>query len=772
MKDEIRVPVRDLVEFVLKSGDLEVGNFSGQDRARAGQRIHKKIQNSRKGDYQKELPVSRLIEADSFNLNIGGRIDGVFLNEEPVIIEEIKTVSSNLSKYLQNENPLHWGQAKLYAFIYAESEGLDEICVQLTYFELKTARTVEVKKNLSCKELEEFFFLTINKYISWLKKIIAWQNLRDDSLQALPFPHSEYRKGQKELAVAAYKIIRQSGQLLIQAPTGIGKTAATIYPALKAMGQRYTEKIFFLTARTTGKQAAVKTMQLLQKSGAAVKFLVLTAKEKICFTPGTECSAAECKFARGYYDRIEQARSEIFNFSSFTRKQLEIVARQHQVCPFEFSLDLALWSDCIIGDYNYAFDPRTKLKRFFGEDKASVNSDYTFLIDEAHNLVDRSREMFSAELRKQDFLQTRRLFKQELPELHKAMGKINNWFLKSRKLYLSEQENESSTELPKSLLPLLNNFLNLSEGWLSQNIRTNYRNALLEIYFLTHRFRKIVELFDENYTVYYVKENLNIMVKLFCLNPAKQLENALKSAGSALIFSATLTPLKYFKEILGCDEKAETATYPSPFPRENLQVFLENKISIKYKNRKLTLEQLTDLISSFIRSKKGNYLIFFPSYEYMNQALELVIGENPEIDFLVQTSGMSESEREDYIAAFSHDNLRTTAGFAVMGGVFGEGIDLIGKRLDGAIIIGVGLPGISFERELIRDYFNRKGKGFDYAYKFPGITRVLQAAGRVIRTETDRGKILLIDERFSNYAYRSLLPQDWQIRSIGEKVRF
>ncbi|MFC1887421.1 ATP-dependent DNA helicase [Candidatus Cloacimonadota bacterium] len=769
MKKEIKISVRDLIEFVLMKGDLDLGGFASQSRAREGVRIHKKIQNSRGTDYLKEFSINKTIELENFQLSISGRIDGVFTAEDPVIIEEIKSISSDLTRYTSKEDPLHWGQAKLYALIYAEQEELKKICIQMTYYDLNSGKTTEKLKEFSFQELEVFFYSIVNKYLVWVEKLAEWQDIRNRSILDLQFPFSGYRKGQKDMAVAVYKIIRSSAQILIQAPTGIGKTAATLFPALKAQGESYSGKIFFVTARTTGKQAAVDAMKYFSNYGAKVKYVVLTAKEKICFKPESECNPAECEYAEGFFDKLPAAREESIKLTDFTREQIEELASKYRICPFEFSLDLSLWADCIIGDYNYVFDPRTKLKRFFGEDQNTAYNNFTLLADEAHNLVDRSREMFSATLQKDDILKTRRSIKSQLPMIYKTLSKINSWFLKARKEHLKETPNFNGNDLAESLIPILSKFLNMTEKWLSHNIWTGFRSDLLEIYFNVHRFLRIMELYDDNYTTCLKQEKNNVEIKLFCINPARQLNNALKAVTSAVFFSATLTPKAYFKEIFGCREDAAALVFSSPFPPENLQVFREDTVSTRYKNRKKTSRQLADVIKNFISRKKGNYLVFFPSYNYLELIAEMVISELPDFKILIQNNSMSEEDREEYLATFSGENPVTTAGFAVLGGVFGEGIDLVGNRLDGAVLVSVGLPGLSFERDIIRDYFNETGKGFEYAYKYPGIIRIMQAAGRVIRTETDIGEILLIDDRFKNYSYRSLLPHEWQIKKYSYK---
>jgi DNA excision repair protein ERCC-2 len=552
--------------------------------------------------------------------------------------------------------------------------------------------------------------------------------------------------------------MRNQGQLLVEAATGIGKTVAVLYPAVKSFAEKVNQKIFYLTARTTGQVAAEKALDELRVKGLRLKSVTLTAKDKICFCPDSACHPDECEYARGHYDRINDAVKAIFAKDAFTREQIVATAGAYRVCPFEFSLDLSLWADCIICDYNYVFDPRVYLRRFFHEE----NGDYIFLIDEAHNLVDRSREMFSAEIFKQPVLDMRRQLKNELPHIFKALGRINAWLVKARKKCEESGNPLAEKSPPDELIPLLRSFLFITERWLSRNIKTVFRECLLDLYFTISGFIRVADQYDECYTTCYEKIGKNLKIKLFCIDPSVHLAKAMSRCRAAVLFSATMTPMDYFKQILGCDAAARHLILHSPFPGENLGLFISDRISTYYRQRDQTVPQLSRAISALVEQKKGNYLLYFPSYEYMRKVYHSFASRNPKIQTILQTPGMSEPERGTFLKRFSDDNLQTLVGFAVMGGIFGEGIDLVGNRLVGAVIIGVGLPGISLERELIKDYFTRTlSGGFEYAYLYPGINRVLQAAGRVIRTEKDRGVVLLIDQRYARYQYKSLLREEW-----------
>ena len=753
----MKIAVRELVEYGLRSGDL-VSEFLGSSRPVEAIRAHQKIQNSRPDTYQPEVSISHQVETQQFRLNINGRIDGVNTEPDRTIIEEIKTTTRNPAYFEKNENPIHWGQVKTYAYIYGQARGLDEITTQLTYYQIDSGQIREIKRTYHIEDLAAFFKKLVTRYLAWAETIIAWSEQRDESIRDLEFPFADYRSGQREMAIDAYRTIRHNGQLLVQAATGIGKTIAVLYPAIKSLAEGISQKVFYLTARTTGRLVAEKTLDELRKNGLRLKSLTLTAKDKICFCPDRACNPEECEYARGHYDRINDAVDAIFVEDDFTRERIVDMARAFQVCPFEFSLELSLLADCIICDYNYVFDPRVYLRRFFQEE----NGDYIFLIDEAHNLVDRSREMFSAEIFKQPVLDIRRQLKKELPHIFKSLGRINAWLVKARKKCEESGNPMAEKSLPEELIPLLRGFLFITERWLSQNIKTAFREGLLEFYFSASGFVRVADQYDECYTTCYEKIGKDLKLKLFCVDPSVHLENAMSRCRTAIFFSATMTPMDYFKQILGCHESAHHLILHSPFPGENLGIFISDQISTYYRQRDQTVSQVSGAITALVDQKKGNYLLYFPSYAYMLKVYHTFTAENPHTDTILQSPGMSEPEREAFLKKFSRDKLKTLVGFAVMGGIFGEGIDLVGDRLLGVVIVGVGLPGISLEQELIKEYFNNAlGAGFEYAYAYPGINRVLQAAGRVIRTEKDRGVVLLIDQRYARFQYKSLLREEW-----------
>jgi len=761
LKRVLKIAVRELVEYVCRSGDLEIA-FAGSRRSVEAIRAHQTIQRSRPEDYLAEVPVDYQHETDEMIISIGGRIDGVYTGggseSDRIVIDEIKTTDKSRAQIEQSANLMHWSQAKLYAFMYAARHGLEAIDVQLTYFQFDSGDTWQLKQTVIFAELTQFFQELIEKYLSWALAVNKWCRLREATIRRLEFPFASYRPGQRKMAVEVYRAISAGEQLLVQAATGIGKTMAVVFATVKAMAEATTSKIFYLTARTTGRTVAEQAFAELRDRGLRIKSLTLTAKDKICFNPDKNCNGHECEYARGYYDRLNPALAHIFEQDALTREYLEAVAIQYRLCPFELSLELSLYADCIIGDYNYAFDPRVYLRRFFIE----TGNDYTFLIDEAHNLVDRSREMFSAEIRKQSFLDVRRSVKGNLADVYKSLGKINTWMLKARKGDEASGDGWADRQQPEGVYPLLRRFLKQAENWLTRNEKTPFRENLLDLYFTVTGFVRVAEQYDENYVTCYEWLKKDLRIKLFCIDPSGQLAEALNRCKAAVFFSATMTPVDYFKNIFGCRQSATHLILPSPFPTERLGLFIADRISTLYRQREMTATEVTRIITTLVKQKKGNYLLYFPSYAYMLMIREAFEVESSETDIIIQTQEMSESARGEFLARFSKNNPQTLVGFAVMGGIFGEGIDLVGERLCGAVIVGVGLPGISLEKELIREHFaKRLNAGFEFAYMYPGINRVLQAAGRVIRSDKDRGVVLLIDHRFGTRRYKALLPREW-----------
>lgn len=761
-KPTIHIAVRNFAELVLRHGDLRQDYFAAA-KAADGVRMHRKIQDERPDGYQAELPLQFVYETEELILSLAGRIDGLLHRTDLTIVEEIKTTTRSWEQLEAAPDPVHWGQAQCYAFIWACQEGLERIGVQMTYVHPHSGQRKEFLRSIELIELRAFFEDLVRRYLHWFAIQSDWSELRNAAITAMPFPFAGYRTGQREFAVAVFRTIRDSGHLLAQAATGIGKTMAALYPALKALAAGHAPKVLFLTARTTGRMAAESALEMMRERGLRIKFVTLTAKEKICFRPQSACLPEECPYAEGYYDRINDALRAAFDHDAWTRGTIETLADQFRICPFEFSLELIAWADCFIGDYNYLFDPTISLHRLMPEECGFP----AVLVDEAHNLVDRSREMFSANLSKEAVLSLRRSVKGELPQLFRILGRINRWLAGARKRCLELNGSVIDHELPRALLEPLEQLLHAAESWLMRNLTAPFKEELVQFFFDGLNFLRTAERFDDSYALICEVQTDDTMVQLFCIDPAPQLRSVWQRCGGAVLFSATLTPVDYFHAVLGCRAGTNALAIPSPFPPGNLTVMLDPHISTLYRQRRASSRAVCEAISRLVTYRAGNYLLFFPSYAYLELVRKEFAEAHPLLRTIVQRPELSEEERERFLAAFDEQVTETLVGFAVMGGIFGEGIDLRGERLTGAVIVGVGLPGISIQRELIRDYFqSRNGRGFEFAYQFPGINRVLQAAGRVIRSEEDRGAVLLIDRRYLEERYRSLLPAGWAVQTI------
>ena len=760
-QNEIKISIRNLVEFILRSGDIDsrfIGSGRALERALEGTKLHQKLQKAGGENYAAEVRLKYIKDYDDFSLILEGRVDGIISESNSIVIDEIKTTSVSLEYIDEHFNHLHWAQAKCYGFIYAEQNGLEDIDIQLTYYNVDTDEIKKIRKSFTFHDLSEFFFELIHKYSLWIKLNGEWAIIRDESIRKLKFPYSTYRKGQRKLAVSVYKTICENKNIFIQAPTGIGKTISTLFPAVKAMGEGKTAKIFYLTAKTITRQVAEASINEMRGSGLAFKSITLTAKDKICFKENTTCNPEYCEFAKGHFDRVDKAIIDLFkNENAFTRDIVEEYSKKYIVCPFELSLDLSLWSDCIICDYNYVFDPQVYLKRFF-----QLNcGDYTFLIDEAHNLVDRSREMFSAEINKDPFLQLKKVYSKNKTGIYKALSKINTTMLEIKKKCEIDGYYVQAEEL-KKIYSLLKKFIKEAETLLIEDSKADSHNELLELYFNVLTFLKISEFYNDRYVSYLEKSKSDVKLKMFCLDPSFLLSEALKRGKSAIFFSATLSPIDYFRDLLGGDENSYKMRLASPFDVNNLCLLIANKISTKYNNREKSYFEIAKYINEVIIQKTGNYIVFFPSYKYMNEVLNCFNELYPDINTIVQSNSMSEEDREAFLNNFQPMQEKSLIAFTVLGGIFSEGIDLKGDRLLGSIIIGVGLPQMCLERNIIMDYFKEKnGLGYEYSYMYPGMNKVLQASGRVIRSENDKGIVLLIDERFSNSYYKKMFPIHW-----------
>lgn len=762
-KPTVRISVRNLVEFIMRSGNLDNRRGSMDKEAmQKGSRLHRKIQKQMGSSYMAEVPLKKETEYEDVVIVVEGRADGIFNENGETSIDEIKGIYGNVEN-LKEPIAVHRAQAMCYGWIYAEKQNLDSIGIQMTYANLDTEEIRRFHERLTREELEIWYGNLLDAYHKWISWQIKWKKERNASMEKLEFPFA-YREGQRQMVSSVYHSISSGKQIFIQAPTGVGKTMSTIFPAVRAVGEGKGETVFYLTAKTITRTVAEEAYGILQEKGLRFKVLTLTAKEKLCFCEKTECNPQNCPCAEGHYDRINDAVYELWTTqNTYDRETLRNHAEKWNVCPFEMSLDLALWVDGVICDYNYVFDPNVHLKRFFGE---GVNGNYIFLIDEAHNLVERGREMYSAAICKEDILEVKKKVKNYSPGLSRALEKVNRQLLELKKTCEKYEILENPGAVSLGMLQVMGEL----DKFLEEPPNEEVVDEILDFYFCVRDFLNIDELVDENYVVYTENgEDGKFWMKLFCVNPAANLGAFLGKGISTVFFSATLLPMTYYRKLLSVREDDYGIYVQSPFDRKKRCILIGYDVSSRYTRRNYEeYRRIAEYIARTIWQKKGNYMVFFPSYRLMEEVKEVYETEFS-VDWvrcISQTSGMNEREKEEFLEEFSSQD-GTLVGFCVMGGIFSEGIDLMGDRLIGAIVVGTGLPQIGTEREILKNYYDTRGEnGFDYAYRYPGMNKVLQASGRVIRTQEDIGMILLLDERFRNTDYRPLFPVEWTDRKF------
>ena len=807
---EIKVSVRQLVEFVLRSGDIDNRRTSSVESAmQEGSRLHRMIQRRMGEEYEAEVLLRYRYETPDYLIGIEGRADGIItlenksakaealmqnlpaLNqydiseENPLVtIDEIKCVAKDL-EYITAPATVHLAQAKVYAYIYAYEKQLPFICVRMTYCNMETEELKYFFEEYSYAELEEWFLDLMEQYKKWADFQYQWSIARANSVKKLQFPY-EYRKGQRDLAVYVYRTILEKKKLFMEAPTGVGKTLSTIFPAVKSVGEGLTERIFYLTAKTITRCVAEDTFRLLREQGLCFKSLTLTAKEKVCPLEKAECNPVTCPFAKGHYDRVNDALYDVITTRDGIDRDVIIeTAKKWQVCPFELSLDASLFSDAIICDYNYVFDPHVSLKRFFSDGQ---KGNYVFLIDEAHNLVDRGREMFSASLCKEDFLTLKRelnyvIERQPLTKMLKkpsvakrlvsALERCNKELLRLKK----ECDECTVLESVDTFAGYVESLYTAMDNFLEEEEDSEIRQMVLEFYFEICHFLLIYERLDENYLTYCrLQEDGNFVIKLFCVNPRVNLQEAMAKGRSSILFSATLLPIQYHKKLLGGEETDYEAYAETAFMPEKRGLYIAKDVTSKYTRRnEAEFRNIATYIYEIVSAKKGNYMVFFPSHAFLSKIYEVFMElyyTEERMQCVVQEEYMTETDREAFLQLFTEGKTsdKILLGFCVLGGIFSEGIDLKNDSLIGAIIVGTGLPQVCSERELLKEYFDEEsGDGFDYAYRFPGMNKVLQAAGRVIRTSEDIGVVALLDERFMGNSYRKLFPREWRGYSTVNK---
>ena len=759
-RSTIRISVRNLVEFVMRGGDIDNRRTSSaeKDAMQAGSRMHRKIQKRQGADYHAEVSMKHRVEQEDYQILVEGRADGIIEAVSGVTIDEIKCVYMDI-RQLEEPLPVHLAQALCYGYMYCcDHENVNTITIQITYCNLETEEIRRLKQDKTREELETWFQGLIHEYLKWAEYLYRHTLRRDESLRELEFPY-KYRAGQKELAVSVYRALARKRNLFIQAPTGIGKTLSVVYPSLKSMGNGNGEKLFYLTAKTITRSVAENCFFLLRERGMLFTTVTITAKEKLCPLEKTECNPDVCPYAKGHFDRVNDAVFDILHEQQgITRKIILDYAEKYQVCPFEFCLDISSWADGIICDYNYVFDPNARLKRYFADGN---QGDYLFLIDEAHNLVSRAREMFSACLVKEDILLVKKIIKGRSRKLERELERCNRNLLELKRESAEYRVLPDANLLASNLLGVMGEF----DSFLEEEKEFPERELVLQFYFDLRHFLNMYDGLDDHYRIYTeLGEDGNFRLYLFCIDPSRCLNACLEKGIAGIFFSATMIPVMYYKKLLSGNPEDFAVYANSPFDREKRLILVAKDVSSRYTRRnKAEFGKVADYIMMLAQSHVGNYMVFFPSYRYM-EVVAQILDERYDGSFRwqMQTKRMTEEEREEFLALFEEKREQSFVGLCVLGGIFSEGIDLKAERLEGTIIVGTGLPMVCSEQEILMQYFADQGEnGYDYAYQYPGMNKVLQAAGRVIRTAQDRGVILLLDDRFLRPEIQDLFPREW-----------
>lgn len=782
---DIQISVRNLVEFIFRDGDIDNRHAASPDAMQDGSRIHRMIQKRMGLEYEAEVPLRYIVPYENYQIQIEGRADGVIHRENgQVIVDEIKGTYQEL-KHIREPKKVHLMQALCYAFIVAEKEDLREIGVRMTYCNMDTEEIKYFHETYTRVEVRNWFWNLMDQYKKWADFTYEWHQKRQESIHALAFPFA-YRAGQKELVGHVYQTICHKKKLFIQAPTGVGKTISTIFPAVKAVGEEKADKIFYLTAKTITRTVAKETFSILTENGLCYKTVLLTAKEKICPMEACSCNPVDCSYAKGHFSRINDAIYALLQERDcFDRDTVLEYAERFMVCPFEMALDMSLFSDAVICDYNYLFDPYVHLKRFFAE---GTKGPYLFLVDEAHNLVERGREMYSAQLVKEDFLTLKKTVKEYKTGLDKYIDRCNKELLA-----LKKEQCDMVVESAGSFTMQLSRLHSAIGTYLEDHEDSPVREEILQFYFEAGRFLDVSERLDDHYRIYTrLREDGSFLIREYCIDPSSRLQECMDEGVASILFSATFLPIQYYKQLLGGTKEDFEVYASSAFHKEQMQLLLASDVTSRYTRRcELEYYHIASYISDIVAQRNGNYMIFFPSHQFLEQVYNcymdrFYIEETQEC--ITQQEYMNEAAREQFLKRFAiaephpdtDDRSRAASweslvhmeieqedksllGFCVLGGIFSEGIDLKGESLIGAIIVGTGLPQVCFERELLKDYFNAEGRnGFDFAYRYPGMNKVQQAAGRVIRSETDRGIVALLDDRFLQTGYQKLFPREWQ----------
>ena len=754
---ELELSIHQLVDFLLRKGDIDNRVFN-RSSMQEGTLIHALYQSKQDENYISEYPLKDTLIVDEIAVTIQGRADGIIVKGNHYTIDEIKTTIIDLKQFRDENLEWHLGQAKCYAFLFAKERNLKSISVKLTYIKQgNTSEKLFDNYTFFYEELEQFIYSLIGEYIEFYNVIFRKDEIKNASIEKLEFPFGSYRKGQRNLAKYAYATAVNGGNLFVEAPTGIGKTMSTLFPFIKALKDDEKSKIFYLTAKNSGKINAHHAIKILKEKGLSLIDILITAKEKVCFCKDKSCNPDECPFAKGYYNKIKNVIKEsLLSFDDFDYETIIYMAKKYEICPFEYQLDLSLFSDVIICDYNYLFDPVSYMKRYFDED----SSHYLALVDEAHNLVSRSRDMYSASLDKTMYITAKESLKGSKNKKIKTMLSRMKKLFDSYEL-LDDGEHEFM-DISLKDFHTIEYFVNTYQE-VNKVDNQDITKELTKLYLEVNKFKKISEFYSDNYLFYVKKEGDNVTINLFCLDASKYIKSILARIKASIMFSATLSPMEYYVNLLGGNiDENPTIELESPFPREHLKIMVAPKVSIKYKNREKTYEQVAEYIKKFVTQKIGNYFVYLPSYEYQERIIEFLDLPN-DIELHIQKKDMFDYEKEEFLNNFKENPKSTHVALTIIGGSFGEGIDLVSDRLIGLIVVGIGLSKINYESNKIVEYFKSKDlSGYDYAYTFPGMNKIMQAVGRLIRSEKDRGAALLIDERYMTRSYQGLFADEWR----------
>ncbi|HYF42092.1 MAG TPA: ATP-dependent DNA helicase [Ramlibacter sp.] len=745
------VAVRALCEFTAKQGDLDL-RFTPSPSAQEGVAGHQAVTARRGAGYERELGL----QGDYETLTVRGRADGY----DPALnrLEEIKTHRGDLARQPANHRHLHWAQARVYGWLLCQARELAALTVALVYFDIDTQQETVFEEQHTRDSLRAFFEEHCSRFLAWARQEMAHRRARDTALLDLSFPHPEFRTGQRELAEAVYRGAASARCVMAQAPTGIGKTIGTVFPLLKACPGQKLDKVFFLAAKTPGRRLALDAFERIQRSAPALplRVLELTAREKACEHPDKACHGESCPLARGFYDRLPAAREQALSLGAMHGDALREVALRHAVCPYYLAQELARWADAVVGDYNYFFDSSALLHALTLANEWRV----ALLVDEAHNLVDRARAMYSAQLDEASFSAVR---KGAPPALKKPLERLaRSW----RELGQDQPQPYAPVPQPPSRFV---NALQLCTAAIAEHLAQAPHEPLgplQQFYFDGLAFQRLAESFGEHsmadLTLRPGRTRATALLSIRNLIPAPFLVPRFAAVHSAALFSATLSPAGFYRDTLGLPEDTATVEVATPFSAEQLSVRVVRSISTRYADRARSVQPIVQLIAQQYATQPGNYLAFFSSFEYLQSVATAFREQHPHVPAWEESRGMAEASRREFLARFVPGG--AGVGFAVLGGSFGEGIDLPGDRLVGAFIATLGLPQVNPVNEQMKLRMHAAfGAGYDYTYLYPGLQKVVQAAGRVIRTREDRGVVYLIDDRFAQPAVRSLLPAWWRL---------